>query len=149
MADTTVCPPSTMLDLDDIRDAFYPVNTIVMTDGDSPAARVGGEWAHYAEGKFPAGASTTESSFAPVGRTGGQSMIDLKSSDLPAHSNPSSQRIVQESKSVGSLYLVKSGSTAETSIKLALSNSLPSGLTKTKIENRPPFIITNYWKRIA
>ncbi len=68
-----------------IRDAFWPVGTILATTSNtSPASYLGGSWELYASGRTLVGMDANDSDFT-LGKTGGSKTFDVgRSTDVSA-----------------------------------------------------------------
>lgn len=132
----------------------FPVNKVeVFFDALDHSNFLGFSWERIAEGKFPVGYNSNDSDYNQIGETGGEKMHKLTAEELPpTYIYPNEglgQPIVggYDTTTGMEYYSLKTGTTNNNSPKLTANHQL--NYNNSAHENRPPFIVMAFWKRVA
>ncbi len=120
----------------------FPINKVeVFFDALDHSNFLGFTWERIAESKFPVGYNPSDSDYNQIGKTGGEKMHTLTIEEMPSHSHK-----------------IKVSGSATGGYAGVLRNNASDGPTSNFIEaeggnkpheNRPPYIVMAFWKRIA
>lgn len=123
----------------------HAVGDVIMRfNNNNPALDFGGTWERTAQGRFPLGASSTGGGYL-LGAEGGEAAHTLMVAEMPSHSHL--QRYPQNENTGNYL--------TATSIwgynrPLGISNdSTTSAGDNQPHNNMPPYVVFNFWKKIA
>lgn len=127
-----------------LQEAF-PINKVeVFFDDLDHSNFLGYTWEMVSQGRFPVGYNPNDSDYNQIGKTGGEKAHKLTISEMPKHShdvNPGATTFAtggnyEPSQSAG-------GNRTFTYLTLTSSGE------NQPHENRPPYIVMAFWKRIA
>ena len=72
----------------EILDKTYPIGSIyISTSSTNPGNLFGGTWQNYGQGRTLVGIDSSQSKFATVNATGGNSTVKLTTANLPSHNH--------------------------------------------------------------
>ena len=123
----------------------FPINkTVVFYDTEDHSDYLGFTWKLVSKGNFPVGYNPEDTDYNQVGKTGGEKMHKLTISEMPKHShdvNPGATTFAtggnyEPSQSTG-------GNRTFTYLTLTSSGE------NQPHENRPPYEVMAFWRRIA
>lgn len=123
----------------------FPINKVeVFFDALDHSNFLGFTWERIAEGKFPVGYDQNDTDYNQIGATGGEKKHTLTIDEMPKHShdiNPGATTFAASGNYEPSQ--ITGGNRTYTNLSLAFSGK------NQPHENRPPFIVMAFWKRIA
>lgn len=132
----------------------FPINKVeVFFDALDHSDFLGFTWERIAEGKFPVGYNPNDSDYNQIGKTGGEKAHKLEKEELPPTyiypNEGNNDPIIGgfDTTTGVNYYSLKTGVTNNNSPKLTANN--PIMHTALAHENRPPYIVMAFWKRIA
>lgn len=119
----------------------FPLNKVeVFFDALDHSNFLGFTWERIAEGKFPVGYNSSDSDYNQIGKTGGEKEHTLTVDEMPKHRHDMNYGDSLGGNGTGYAYsgTIGSGPAA----MLYAGGNQPH-------ENRPPYIVMAFWKRIA
>lgn len=138
----------------ELLNALLPINKVELFYDDLDHSNYFGyTWERIAEGKFPVGYNPNDSDYNQVGKTGGEKAHKLAKEELPPtyiYPNEGNNDPITGGFDVTTginYYSLKTGTTNNNSPKLTANN--PIMHTALAHENRPPYIVMAFWKRVA
>lgn len=119
----------------------FPINKVeVFFDALDHSNFLGFSWELIAEGKFPVGYDPNDTDYNQVGKTGGEKEHILTVEEMPKHRHNMNYGDALGGNGTGYAYSGTIGS--------GPAAMLPAGNDQPH-ENRPPYIVMAFWKRIA
>lgn len=119
----------------------FPLNKVeVFFDALDHSNFLGFTWERIGEGKFPVGYDPNDTDYKQIGKTGGEKEHILTVEEMPKHRHNMNYGDALGGNGTGYAYsgTIGSGPAA----MLFTGNNQPH-------ENRPPYIVMAFWKRIA
>lgn len=120
----------------------FPINKVeVFFDALDHSDFLGFSWERIAEGKFPVGYKSNDSDYNQVGKTGGEKMHKLTIDELPSH---------KHTINYGGAGTGVQGAVPGSDNNYGPNDSfIQAAGGGQPHENRPPYIVMAFWKRIA
>lgn len=119
----------------------FPVNKVeVFFDALDHSNFLGFSWERIAESKFPVGYNPNDSDYNQIGKTGGEKTHTLTIDEMPKHRHNMNYGDTAGGNGTGYVY---SGTTGTGPAAMDYAGKGKSH------ENRPPFIVMAFWKRVA
>ncbi len=132
----------------------FPINKVeVFFDALDHSDFLGLTWERIAEGKFPVGYDPNDTDYKQIGKTGGEKAHKLTADELPPTYIYPNEGLGQpvtggyDTTTGNAYYSLKTGITDSNSPKLTANHQL--NYNNSAHENRPPYIVMAFWKRIA
>ena len=130
------------LSLSAVVELIYPVGSIYMSvNSVNPSTFLGGTWEAWGSGRVPVGVDSTDTNFATVEQTGGESTHTLTTEEIPEHNHTVYARSVYSG--TGSYIALCNKDNSSTSYKSA---SAGGGKAHNNLQ---PYITCYMWKRTA